>query len=573
MAWNTEEGKEPMSVELLKAVSGWLLNYNTLDGVWAHCFLLLTWNLMCRSENTALIKFSDIVWSTSFDSFHIRFGHTKTDQRGEHSKYPRHIYANPTCALLCPLTSLSYYFSCCFNSRYTVDCLYLFAGTNQEVRFSKIFKKVLQENEEAVRRLGFEIHELGTHSIRKGACTYLTSLPGGPSAIATSLRGGWSMGNVQDRYFRYNEAGDQYVGRCLSLNPVLSINLASSPPYFVDTVDAETDEWINGVVCSQFPFISEVPGFGKLVRMCTSSLIYHQRWIVESLCVNHVVRVSSYILRNAEALERFARDELITVTYPWNDATHTFSGVPPHVSLLQELRTVRMDQLSLMNNFVDKVKEGLHDFGVNADRMSEARLRQILDEFETTMTDRMNVMNRIETGLNRNNNSGNHNEQDNNRIETGGGYRLHYYDGIYHRVPVDWRFPRCGVYDLWRQWYIGDTVRQIPPLRFVQTVDVVHLNIIGLTRDELHGRTGKYKQNRRKIRQTMSDMKVLMNYIKRNVMQRNRNEDVITILSVDRMFGAIADLFRQNVRDVQIIWTTVLKNLRVAGKIRETVGE
>ena len=41
VAWNTEEGKEPMSVEFLKAVSGCLLHYNTLDGVWAHFFYCL----------------------------------------------------------------------------------------------------------------------------------------------------------------------------------------------------------------------------------------------------------------------------------------------------------------------------------------------------------------------------------------------------------------------------------------------------------------------------------------------------------------------------------------------------
>jgi hypothetical protein len=27
------------------------------------------------------------------------------------------------------------------------------------------------------------------------------------------------------------------------------------------------------------------------------------------------------------------------------------------------------------------------------------------------------------------------------RIETGGGYQLHMYEGSFHRVPKEWRFP------------------------------------------------------------------------------------------------------------------------------------
>ena len=232
--WNAEEGKEPMSVELYKAIADWFLEYNTCDGVWAHTFLLLSWNLMCRSENTALIKLTDIVWNESFDSFYIKFAHSKTDQLGELSKNPRHIFANISCPLVCPITSLAMYFSCCFSSQrqgndYNGE--YLFPGGSQEIRFSKMLRKVVSDNEASVRQLGYGINNIGTHSIRKGAATYITSLPGGPSSVSSSLRGGWSMGSVKNRYFRFAETGDEYVSRCLALNPVLSVTLAASPPF------------------------------------------------------------------------------------------------------------------------------------------------------------------------------------------------------------------------------------------------------------------------------------------------------------------------------------------------------
>jgi hypothetical protein len=122
------EAKDPLSVEVLKLLLKGFLDWNTTDGVFAYCYLLLTWHLMCRSENTALLSLSNISWSTSFDSFQICFSHSKTDQTGEDSKHPRHLYANPHNPLLCPVTALGIYFSTCFSTEVIADNCYLFPG-------------------------------------------------------------------------------------------------------------------------------------------------------------------------------------------------------------------------------------------------------------------------------------------------------------------------------------------------------------------------------------------------------------------------------------------------------------
>jgi hypothetical protein len=92
---DSSEAKDPISVNVLKILLKGFLDWNTADGVFAYCYLLLTWHLMCRSENTALLTLSNISWSTSFDAFQIFFSHSKTDQTGEGLKHPRHLYANP----------------------------------------------------------------------------------------------------------------------------------------------------------------------------------------------------------------------------------------------------------------------------------------------------------------------------------------------------------------------------------------------------------------------------------------------------------------------------------------------
>ena len=110
-----KEGKDPMSVDLYKKLCGWLLDWNTNDGVFGHCFLVLTWNLSCRAHNTANIQLCENEWGSTFDAFEIYFAHTKTDQTGDEAKYSRHLYANPFCHLICPVLSLAFYFSCCCN--------------------------------------------------------------------------------------------------------------------------------------------------------------------------------------------------------------------------------------------------------------------------------------------------------------------------------------------------------------------------------------------------------------------------------------------------------------------------
>jgi hypothetical protein len=100
-----------MYVALFKKVCQWFLaDQETNDGVFGHCFLLLTWNLGCRVNNTTNIRLQDIMWANNFDCFHILFAHSKTDLTGDNSQYPRHIFANPSDPIVCPVLSLAMYF-------------------------------------------------------------------------------------------------------------------------------------------------------------------------------------------------------------------------------------------------------------------------------------------------------------------------------------------------------------------------------------------------------------------------------------------------------------------------------
>ena len=168
------------------------MDWGTLDGIFAHTFTILSWNLACHVNNTAKIHLKDVEWASTFDAYEIFFAHTKTDQTGEEAKYSRHVYANPMEPLVCPVLTLAFYFSCCLNMRPTAD-EFIFPGNDQYQRYSKQLYHVLHEHVDEVRLLGFEVTDISVHSIRKGAISYLASLPGGPPIAAVCIWVGWTM--------------------------------------------------------------------------------------------------------------------------------------------------------------------------------------------------------------------------------------------------------------------------------------------------------------------------------------------------------------------------------------------
>ncbi len=73
------------------------------------------------------------------------------------------------------------------------------------------------------------------------------------------------------------------------------------------------------------------------------------------------------------------------------------------------------------------------------------------------------------------------------------------HSGGFSWVPKDWQFPWCGVFDLWRLWWVDDQVQQVPPLWFLSSKGMRHLNGIPLGDEEMHGRTGGKPENRRPV--------------------------------------------------------------------------
>ncbi|KAF0775917.1 hypothetical protein AaE_000383, partial [Aphanomyces astaci] len=119
---------------------------------------------------------------------------------GTKNKDYKHCYANPFKPAICLYVALGVYLSC--NNRITPT--ELFPGANQKDRFGKSLAALIEAPKTGAKK------DIGTHSIRKGAATFVSSgSTGGTSIVSVCLRCGWSLGNVMERYFRYEAVGDQ----------------------------------------------------------------------------------------------------------------------------------------------------------------------------------------------------------------------------------------------------------------------------------------------------------------------------------------------------------------------------
>jgi len=179
-------------------------------------------------DSTDGVCIKHLVWSQ--DAVGIRFSHPKNDQDGSKNFKPRQYYTNPEDFALCPITALFEYMTCFPEILQDTDSI-LFPGAEQEDRFRKIIKRLLHGHEGDLD--GYEVEDIGTYSIRKGATTYaLSGSTASPSSVAINNRGGWTLGTVRDVYMLYEKAGDHYVGRILAGLPVLSTRFAVSEPNF-----------------------------------------------------------------------------------------------------------------------------------------------------------------------------------------------------------------------------------------------------------------------------------------------------------------------------------------------------
>jgi hypothetical protein len=234
---------------------------------------------------------------------------------------------------------------------------------------------------------------------------------------------------------------------------------------------------------------------------------------------------------------------------------------------MQEVAGLKESVVPMVDVLCDKMKEMLQE---NSEAGTVEMMRALLDDFRKDFNVQVQrLADRV--GIEDQNNLAGTVLQE--RVENNMSYELHFYEGKYSRVPPDWRFPRCNTLSLWTQWWIGNDVRRIHPLRNLTTRDVDHLDYLPLSESEKSGRPGPPPKNEsgRKANKTLSDIRYLMNQLYEIAKEQGVLVQRITESSVNEMFRAVAPFIVVGARDVQKMWLSVVREFRNRNKITNNV--
>jgi hypothetical protein len=194
---DTQEGKAPLSFMAYSHLAKKSMQDITKIGSFAHLFLVLAWNLVARCTSVASLDYQHITWAD--DSMRVVFPAHKGDEAGENAA-PKHVYANTESPELCPILAFALYEFSFGERRAGQQAVFVDVADNIESRFSKWLATTFERDASLAGMLNVRVSEIGTHSFRKGAATYLFGMSGFGTSAAIFLRAGWSLGAVQNRY-------------------------------------------------------------------------------------------------------------------------------------------------------------------------------------------------------------------------------------------------------------------------------------------------------------------------------------------------------------------------------------
>ncbi|ETV78719.1 hypothetical protein H257_07565 [Aphanomyces astaci] len=121
-----DSGKRQLGFSMYEALCQESLK--TSDSGFVHLYLVISWNMMARSESTEAIHIDYI--SFEDDAIGVTYFKSKTDQTGSKRRDPRHVYTNPSSPAICAFLALGMYFAC----NPTLNNGSLFPGASQRDR-------------------------------------------------------------------------------------------------------------------------------------------------------------------------------------------------------------------------------------------------------------------------------------------------------------------------------------------------------------------------------------------------------------------------------------------------------
>jgi hypothetical protein len=147
------------------------------------------------------------------------------------------------------------------------------------------------------------------------------------------------MGKILDIYFQFAAGGDYYLGQLSTLKDTNSLDFDSPCPHWKDL-----NSWmVLDALDLTFGRISEAHGDSShdphgVLSILLASIVHHSDWVLGfrdkdlSHPFSHVPLLSSPLLQELKANH---------VTLEWNAHVLQVTGIPPHVTHMQQINYVK----------------------------------------------------------------------------------------------------------------------------------------------------------------------------------------------------------------------------------------
>ena len=460
------------------------------DSMMAWPYFVLSWNLMCRTNNVESLMLENVDWKD--DALLVFFAKTKTDQLNAASNSAKtrgfigkHVYANPKNPAICPILSLALYFASVDSVAFARNHQ-IFKGTSEKSRFTKILGKTVSIIPVYID-LGASRKDIGTHSTRKGSATYCLGINDGPTAVNVYLRAGWTLGDVVDRYIMGGGGGDELVGRVLAGLAINHIDFGILPPHFSTEGLQYIKEELEGFSFF-FPAYEEFPeGMKRAAPFLAASLVFHYEWLLAEFVQQHPFRQSTLVTQGHN--EMLHLKQFVLVGHFECERTNLrCTGVPSNVKILNALeqQTAVFKQtedaiVAAVSEVPAKVAEIITtNFQVNGvSQVSQVQLTAMLTEQTSRMTAIMSDLIRSHAGAGLTATGGapsaTNTGASNSPASNSPSWSLFDWDdgkGPIHAVPKNYQLPSVCTHMMFQTWHLGNQQMNIRPFKTINpTID------------------------------------------------------------------------------------------------------
>lgn len=311
-------GKDPLPLEVYRALAEKMMREPSKDGAFALLFLVLSWNLGPRNVDVAAIKMSDLSWDG--DALAVN-----CVQQREY--WTRHVYANPTDPAICPILALAIYlaiFGC--NREGT-----LFVGSNPVGRYTAILDKMLDTDEvlEQIEICEATSKHFGPRSAQTGGEDLIIKYVNiAPESVSVALRPAVRLPYGQT-FSGTERERDQIRGRFLAGLPFEKPStFATLPPFFKALYSAP----VIAKTAACFPGASS--SLRDVCKFAVASICYHSDYLRKHLPQEHPV-FTSLLFHDKHVLDSLKEEVACHPALPSDPIRPT--GIPQYVAMCVDM--------------------------------------------------------------------------------------------------------------------------------------------------------------------------------------------------------------------------------------------